>query len=110
MTTIRASCPFCGDVELAAPDVRLAVCTLASLSYYAFVCPSCQTEVRKPADEHVVTLLVAGGITPRRFDVPAEMLEQRPATPMGYDELLDFALEVARTDNLAALAATPAHR
>ena len=30
------------------------VCSTPALSYYAFDCPTCVTEVRKPADDHVV--------------------------------------------------------
>jgi hypothetical protein len=108
MTTIKASCPSCGDVELRSPEVRLAVCTLPALSYYAFCCPSCATEVRKPANDQVVSLLVAGGITPKLWEMPAEMLEPRLAAPLTYDELLDFVLELGAVDDLAALAAAPA--
>jgi hypothetical protein len=107
MTTIKASCPSCGDVVLSPADVRLAVCRVPSLSYYAFVCRECLTEVRKPADDHVISLLVAGGIRPEVWDVPAEVRERRPSTPMGYDELLDFVLKLGATDDLAALAAAP---
>ena len=50
MTTIKASCPTCGEVELTPADVSLMVCSHAPLSYYAFCCPTCREEVRKPAD------------------------------------------------------------
>jgi len=38
MTTIKASCPTCGEVELTPADVSLMVCSHAPLSYYAFDC------------------------------------------------------------------------
>ena len=38
MTTIKASCPSCGDVELTPQQVRLVVCSVKSWSYYAFTC------------------------------------------------------------------------
>ena len=41
MTTIKASCPTCGEVELTPADVSLMVCSHAPLSYYAFCCPTC---------------------------------------------------------------------
>ena len=60
MTTIKASCPTCGEVELTPADVALMVCSHAPLSYYAFCCPTCSEEVRKPADDHVVLTLHGG--------------------------------------------------
>ena len=62
MTLIKASCPGCGEVELTPADVALMVCSHAPLSYYAFTCNGCGDEVRKPADDHVVSLLVSGGV------------------------------------------------
>jgi predicted RNA-binding Zn-ribbon protein involved in translation (DUF1610 family) len=102
MTTIKATCPVCGEVELTPAQVRLVVCSLASLSYYAFECPDCQDEVRKPADDRIVTLLVSGGVTPSRWDIPAEALEEKLGPVLTYDDLLDFALRLRRTEFLAA--------
>lgn len=105
MTTIKASCPMCGEVELGRRDVRLMVCTHAPLSYYAFDCPGCCDEVRKSADEHVVALLVSGGVEKTVWHVPAEALEPHGGAALGYDDLLDFALLLAGDDDLAAMAA-----
>jgi hypothetical protein len=105
MTTIKASCPGCGEVELTPDDVSLMVCSHAPLSYYAFTCPGCAEEVRKPADDHVVSLLVSGGVPATVWDVPAEVLEPRTGPALTYDDLLDLALHLADTDLLAAAAA-----
>jgi hypothetical protein len=105
MTTIKASCPSCGEVELTPADVALMVCSHAPLSYYAFTCPTCSDEVRKPADDHVVSLLVSGGVPATVWEVPAEALEPRTGDPLTYDDLLDFALHLAGTDLLAPVAA-----
>jgi endogenous inhibitor of DNA gyrase (YacG/DUF329 family) len=105
MTTIKASCPTCGEVELTPADVSLMVCSHAPLSYYAFTCPTCTDEVRKPADDHVVSLLVSGGVPATVWEVPAEALEPRSGGPLTYDDLLDFALQLAGTDLLAPVAA-----
>ncbi len=104
MTTIKASCPTCGEVELKPADLSLMVCSHAPLSYYAFCCPSCLDEVRKPADDHVVSLLVSGGVPATVWDVPAEALEPRTGPVLTYDDLLDFALHLGTTDLLAAAA------
>jgi hypothetical protein len=108
MTTIKASCPTCGEVELTPPDVRLMVCTAAPLSYYAFDCPTCLSEIRKPADDHVVSLLVSGGVPAQVWELPAEAAEHKAGPPLSYDDLLDFALHLGSTDLLAELAAAPA--
>lgn len=104
MTTIKASCPSCGDVELTPADVSLMVCSHPPLSYYAFHCPTCTDEVRKPADDHVVSLLVSGGVAASVWELPAEVLEQKDGPRLSYDDLLDFALQLGATDLLAAAA------
>ena len=103
MTTIKASCPVCGDVELKPTQLRLIVCTRSEWSYYAFTCTTCRDEVRKPADEEIVALLVSGGVHPERWEIPAEALEEHAGPQITYDDVLDFALELERIDALAAL-------
>ena len=107
MTLIKASCPGCGEVELTPADVSLMVCSHAPLSYYAFHCQGCGDEVRKPADDHVVSLLVSGGVPAQVWDLPAEVLEVKAGPVLTYDDLLDFALELGSTDLLSAAAASP---
>jgi predicted RNA-binding Zn-ribbon protein involved in translation (DUF1610 family) len=110
MTVIKATCPHCGDVELTVAQVRLVVCSVPEWSYYAFVCASCGEEVRKVATPEIVGLLTTGGVLAERWSVPAEVLEVHVGEPVGYDDVLDFALSLARTDLLAALASFPGSR
>ena len=111
MTTIKASCPACGGVELTSADIALRVCTSdRSLSYYAFQCPSCRDEVRKPADQHVVQLLMSGGVRAQTWEIPAEVLEPKSGPVLTYDDLLDFVLQLGRADQLAALVQPAASR
>ena len=107
MTTIKASCPTCGEVELTPADVALMVCSHAPMSYYSFCCPTCTDEVRKPADDHVVSLLVSGGVPAQVWELPAEVLEVRTGPAITYDDLLDFALSLHSTDLVAAAAEFP---
>lgn len=106
MTTIKASCPCCGDVELTPPQVRLVVCTVAAWSYYAFTCATCQDEVRKPAGTDVVSLLQTGGVPVERWTVPAEALEPHEGPAVTYDDVLDFALYLQHADDLMAALTT----
>lgn len=110
MTTIKASCPGCGEVELTSADIRLMVCSHAALSYYAFACPSCADEVRKPADDHVVSLLMSGGVAPTVWEVPAEALEPKTGPALTYDDLLDFVLTLDAATFPAEAAAVPVRR
>jgi hypothetical protein len=80
------------------------VCSHAPLSYYAFDCGTCGEEVRKPADDHVVSLLVSGGVPAQVWDLPAEVLEVKTGPALSYDDLLDFGLQLGRTDLLASFA------
>ena len=102
MTLFKASCPSCGEVVLTPADVSLMVCSHAPLSYYAFQCLGCNTEVRKPADDHVVSLLVRGGVPAEVWDIPAEALEIKAGPPLSYDDLLDFVLQLSKCDTLSA--------
>jgi hypothetical protein len=110
VTTIKASCPSCGEVELTSGDIALRVCSHGPLSYYSFTCPSCEESVRKPADDHIVSLLMSGGVRAEVWEVPAEALEPKPGPDLDYDDLLDFVLQLGRDDMLAARATVPAHR
>lgn len=103
MTTIKASCPSCGEVELTSDEVRLRVCTHPDLSYYAFDCPGCDHEVRKDADDNVISLLIAGGVSAEVWEVPEEAMEPHHGGSLTYDDLLDFAVELAACTDLASL-------
>lgn len=103
MTTIKASCPCCGDVDLTPQQVRLVLCTLAQWSYYAFTCGTCTEEIRKPAGADVVSLLRTGGVRIERWTIPAEALEPHDGPVITYDDVLDFALWLNQGDPMAAL-------
>jgi hypothetical protein len=94
MTTIKASCPSCGDVELTSAQVRLVVCSIQDWSFYAFTCHTCHDEVRKPAATDVITLLQSGGVLAEMWAVPAEAIETHEGAAITYDDVLDFALRL----------------
>ena len=50
MTTIKATCPTCGEVALTPDDIELRVDQdRTEGSFYGFECPRCTAQVRKPA-------------------------------------------------------------
>jgi hypothetical protein len=98
MTTIKASCPCCGDVELTPPLVRLVVCSVADWSFYSFSCTTCHDEVRKPAGADVVKLLRTGGVVVEGWVIPAEALEEHYGPQIGWDDVLDAVLWLSDAD------------
>lgn len=99
---IKASCHECGDVLLRAQQLRLVVCSVPEWSYYSFTCPTCRDEVRKPACEEIIALLVSGGVPAERWHIPAEALETHAGMAISHDDVLDFALNLDRVDREAA--------
>jgi hypothetical protein len=90
MTTIRATCPTCGEVGLTPEDIELRVADGGDGdAFYAFTCPTCVDRVRKPADERVVRLLVSGGVEALPF-VRLRPSIRTAGPPITHDDLLDF--------------------
>ncbi len=109
MTTIRATCPSCGEVDLTPDQIRLTVVPsvadqVGPDSHYTFTCPSCEDRVDKPADERIARLLTTGGVEvsvlERTVGTPASPHPERPpAGPaLTYDDLLDLHLLLRRDD------------
>lgn len=92
MTTIRATCPACGDVQLGVNDVSVRVCADDNRSSYCFQCPTCGFGVAKDADQRIVDLLVSSGVHMDVWHVPAELLEEKDGPALNHDDLLDFHL------------------
>lgn len=104
MTIIKATCPSCGDVELARDQVRLVVHPVAERSFYGFTCTRCGEGVRKPAGDEVVRLLTMGGVVAERVVVPAEALERHDGPPLTADEVLDFTAWLRGASSVAEAA------
>jgi len=89
MTTIKATCPGCGEVDLTADDILLRIGGGSFPNSYGFSCPDCTEYVEKPADERIVRLLLSGGVEP----LPAGSPEPHPcpgAPRFSHDDLLDL--------------------
>ncbi len=109
MTTIRATCPTCGEVGLTPDEIELRVDeTDASASYYAFACPSCFDTVRKPADDRVVRLLISGGVEVLAMvpagPPPRRLSERFDGPTISHDDLLDFHALLSSDDWFGQLA------
>lgn len=88
VTTIKVTCPDCGDIDLRPGDLELNVAP--TWATYSFQCMDCGESVCKPADAEIVDLLSSAGV--RSVVIPAEVFEERRGSAIGYDDLLDFGL------------------
>ncbi|HEY7565559.1 MAG TPA: hypothetical protein VIA81_11600 [Acidimicrobiia bacterium] len=88
MTTIKTTCSWCGDVQLTPADLSLELTPSQDEGSYRFVCPTCATVQRRPANARVVSVLLATGVS-------YEVINPDPITE---EEIVAFA---------AALAAEP---
>ena len=112
MTTIRATCPNCGEVDLRPDEIELTIVRADSdpvgpESHYSFACPVCNELVLKPADERIARLLTTGGVRITMSDgihatsqAPVDVTSHADGAAGGpaftYDDLLDFHLLLSR--------------
>jgi hypothetical protein len=98
-TIVKATCPACGDVELVPNDLELRICSTASASTYAFVCPVCEQTISKPAaDGRIVALLLSVNVPAVYWDLPAELTAARHGPPLTLDDLIDLRLALDSPD------------
>jgi len=83
MTTIRTTCPRCGEVDMGPEAIMLSVRSSGREGSYRFTCPSCADDVEKRADRKIVALLVSAGVD---IDGNGDG-EQGPPHPELFDEL-----------------------
>jgi predicted RNA-binding Zn-ribbon protein involved in translation (DUF1610 family) len=75
MTTIRTTCPACGEVELLPGELSLELTALSGTGSYLFECPSCGNQQRRPANHRVVSILLATGVGYEVIDDPDRITE-----------------------------------
>ncbi len=108
MTSIRATCPRCGEVEMSADSIALSVRDDTGEGTYRFVCPSCSSTVEKRADRKVVMLLLSAGVQVAGEEERMEdVLSARPdGPPLTSDDLIDFHFMLADDDWFGKLLAS----
>ena len=89
MTTIRTTCPSCGDVELTVDDVGLEMAVGAAEGRYRFDCPFCGATQRRPASRRVVSVLLATGVA---YEIVAT------ASPITEEEISEFTASLDGED------------
>jgi len=104
LTTIRAHCPTCGDVQLTSGDLTVRVCADTERGSYSFHCPECERAVAKDASQRIIDLLVSSGVKMQVWRLPAEVREERAGPALTPDDLLDFHLMLQSEDWFERLA------
>ena len=117
MTTIRTTCPRCGEVDMGPESILLQVVRGGREGTYRFTCPTCMDDVEKRADRKIVALLVSAGVdvasrgtmlTEELFDrEPA--IDPRPPLPdapaFTVDDLIDFHFKLQDDASIRAFLA-----
>lgn len=89
---VRATCPTCGDVELALEQVQVQLCVTTGVATYSFRCPACALIVNKEASDAVVESLSSAGARMVAWTLPAELEEPKTGPRITHDDLLEFHL------------------
>lgn len=93
MALIRATCSDCGDVELHSRDLKVRTLEDTNESTYIFRCPVCRMIEVRPAESHIVDVLLAAGVAQESWRLPSELSEPRRAgnrESINHDDVLDF--------------------
>ncbi len=104
MALIRATCSDCGDVELRSRDLRVRTCVDTSEATYLFRCPICRMIEVRAAEDHVVDVLLAAGVTSEDWLLPAELQEVHSGDSIDHDDVLDLHHLLSTTDWFTTLA------
>ena len=94
---ISGDCPHCGTVEMPPERVWLVELSVANRSFYSFICPRCQTVVRRLASARHRSAL-SRFVATEFWQVPAEALEPRLSTPFTSEEAMDILLALHDAD------------
>ena len=92
MTTIKATCPQCGDVDLTPRDLVLDVeeTLSAPVNSFVFHCRCCESQVRGEATVEVARSLERAGVRIRLHRLPAEVRETHVGPAISEDEVIAF--------------------
>lgn len=93
MTIIRATCPTCGDVRLAASQVTVRICVGRQGGEYRWKC-KCGIVV-KWAEEHIIEILRGSGVAEEVWELPLEMMERPVDGTLSEDDLIDLEIAFA---------------
>lgn len=112
MTTIRARCPSCGDVQLRAEDLMaLAHINVGEVESYTynFLCQGCGVRVSKDASKRIFELLTSSGVKMIFVGRAKELDEVHDGPKLVPDDLLDFHEALENTHYITDVLDSEAH-
>lgn len=96
MTSIKTTCHVCGDVELTPENLMLELDPSEDRGMYRFLCPTCETVQRRPANARVVSVLLSTGVE--------YMIVNN--SPISEEEIAEFATAMDQDFDMSKLIAS----
>lgn len=90
MTTIKATCGRCGDVELTVADVHVMINADHLSASYSFRCTKCAQVVVKTAPGPTIDLLVSAGVTYSVWRTPRDTRPDPEAPLFDHGDMVEF--------------------
>lgn len=107
-TNITATCEHCRtEVGLRPSGLHMVLYDNGANGYYEFFCPRCTELNQKAMDFGIVRILRDAGVKATVTHVPLEVVDRAPdggSPKIASDDVLDFYLDLQKTDYVAALA------
>lgn len=97
VTTIRATCPECGDIQTNTGNVVVRVMkdNEDEFPQYRFRCPKCSKIVLKETTPEIVDVLVTSGCKKEVWSYSDEVWERPPSGPViSLDDVIDLHYEL----------------
>jgi hypothetical protein len=93
-TTIKATCPQCGDVDLKPAELRLITTdTLTGQQHtFRFDCRACESHVQGAASVDIAAALRRSGVQEQFRRLPAEVREPHTGEPICEDDVIAFGM------------------
>lgn len=94
---LEAACAWCGLVTLEPDEVGLHLGS-GEDALLEFACPGCGRLNFRGLGRPDARVLLAAGMPRARGGAPFELLEERSGPPIGWDDIIEFHLAIARQD------------
>lgn len=107
-TNITSTCTRCeNEVVLRPSALYMTLYDNGANGFYSFFCPRCTELCDRNMDFGIAKILNEAGVRHNMVHVPLEVIERKtsPAPTISSDDIMDFHLDVEKTDFIADLAA-----
>ena len=99
MQLVRSTCPRCDEVTLLASEVTVMIAGDLDGTAYRFECPTCQREVIRTTQDHLVDALLAAGCEVAPYYVPSHVVPHPSrSAPFTDADVESFSLLLEQPD------------